>query len=252
MARRSSSTSRAHNVEPRLIRIKVCCIASLAEARAAIAAGARAIGLVSQMPSGPGVISEASIGKIAAAVGSAASTFLLTSLQDPERIIAQHHRCKTSTLQLVDALPRGAYRELRLALPGVSLVQVIHVRDDACVAEAASIAADVDALLLDSGNPSLHTKELGGTGRTHNWDLSAAIVAAVGVPVYLAGGLNGANVGEAIVRVRPYGVDLCTGVRTHGRLDPDKLATFVAAVRSSPAGSNSAGSKSAIDRDASM
>jgi phosphoribosylanthranilate isomerase len=215
-------------------RIKICCIASIDEARMAIAAGADAVGLVSHMPSGPGVIAEERIAEIALAVRGAASTFLLTSLQDPQQIIAQHRRCATTTLQLVDELPHGAHAHLRQALPDVTLVQVIHVVDEASVLDAVAIAPHVDALLLDSGNPSLNVKELGGTGRTHDWDLSAQIVAMVGVPVFLAGGLNPANVTDAIARVRPFGVDLCSGVRTDGRLDPAKLARFVAAVRTNP------------------
>jgi len=218
-------------------RIKICCIASIDEARAAIAAGADAVGLVSQMPSGPGVIADALIAEMAAAVRGAASSFLLTSLQDPRQIVAQHRRCATTTLQLVDELRSGAHAHIRQALPDVSLVQVIHVVDEASVLQAVSVAPHVDALLLDSGNPSLRVKELGGTGRTHDWDLSAQIVASVGVPVFLAGGLNPGNVAEAIARVRPFGVDLCSGVRTDGRLDAAKLARFVAAVRTNPAGS---------------
>ena len=220
---------------PEVTRIKICCIASVAEARAAIAAGADAVGLVSHMPSGPGVIAEELIAEIATAVRGAASTFLLTSLQDPRQIVAQHRRCPTTTLQLVDDLPDGAHAHLRQALPDVTLVQVIHVVDEVSVLEAAAVAPHVDALLLDSGNPSLRVKELGGTGRTHDWDLSAQIVATVGVPVFLAGGLNPANVAQAIARVRPFGVDLCSGVRTGGRLDPAKLARFVTAVRTNPA-----------------
>jgi phosphoribosylanthranilate isomerase len=218
-------------------RIKICCIASVAEARMAIAAGADAIGLVSQMPSGPGVIADELIAEIAAAVRGAVSTFLLTSLQDPLQIATQLRRCATTTLQLVDELPDGAHAQLRRELPDVSLVQVIHVVDEASVLEAVAIAPHVDALLLDSGNPSLRVKELGGTGRTHDWDLSAQIVASVGVPVFLAGGLNPGNVAEAIARVRPFGVDLCSAVRTDGRLDPAKLARFVAAVRTNPVAS---------------
>lgn len=212
--------------------IKICCIASVAEAHLALAAGANALGLVSQMPSGPGVIEEQLIAQIAGAI--AARTFLLTSLQDAASIVAQHRRCRTSTLQLVDALPDGAHAQLRRELPGVELVQVVHVVDDASIDAAVRAAPYVDALLLDSGNPQLRVKELGGTGRTHNWDLSAAIVAAVRLPVYLAGGLNAENVAHAISRVRPFGVDVCSGVRAHGRLDAEKLARFVAAVRNFP------------------
>jgi phosphoribosylanthranilate isomerase len=66
--------------------------------------------------------------------------------------------------------------------------------------------------------------------RVHDWPTSAAIVRASPVPVFLAGGLTAANVGAAIARVRPFAVDVCSGGRTDGRLDPAKLRAFVAAV----------------------
>ena len=212
-------------------RIKICCIASHAEARLAIDAGADALGLVSAMPSGPGPIEEALIAEIAARVPPPIATFLLTCHQSAQAIIAQHRRCRTTTIQIVDSLPDGSYAELRDALPGIALVQVIHVSGPPSIAEAESIAPHVDALLLDSGNPALATKELGGTGRVHDWDISRRIREAVDIPVFLAGGLRAYNVRQAIERVQPFAVDLCTGVRTNGALDPDKLRAFIAAAR---------------------
>jgi phosphoribosylanthranilate isomerase len=212
-------------------RIKICCIKSVAEARAAVAHGADALGLVSAMPSGAGIISdERLIPEIAAAAPPPVATFLLTSLTDTDAIIAQHHRCRTSTIQLVDALTRGTHADLRAGLPGIRIVQVIHVLDDASVAEALAVAPHVDALLLDSGNPKLAVKELGGTGRTHNWSLSRRIVEECGRPVFLAGGLRPDNVAAAWAAVRPWGFDICSGVRTNDHLDEQKLAAFFAAV----------------------
>lgn len=212
-------------------RVKVCCIASVAEAELAIASGAAALGLVSAMPSGPGVIDEDRIAAIAAHVPPTVATFLLTALQDADAIAAQHARCRTSVLQLVDRVEAGEMRKLRAKLPGIRIVQVIHVRDDASVDEARAAAPLADMLLLDSGNHSLAVKELGGTGRIHDWELSARIRAAVAKPVFLAGGLTAANVAQAIARVRPFGVDLCTGVREAGALSAAKLRAFMAAVR---------------------
>ncbi len=208
-------------------RVKICCIQSLDEARLAIRYGAAALGLVSAMPSGPGVIDESRIAAIAAQVPPPIGTFLLTSLQDAEAIIDQQRRCRTNTIQLCDALPADAYPRLRQALPGIALVQVIHVTGPASVDEAVRVAPHVDALLLDSGNPALAVKELGGTGRTHDWALSRRIVERAGVPVFLAGGLRAHNVAEAIARVRPFGVDLCTGVRVNGSLDEARLRAFM-------------------------
>ena len=211
-------------------RVKICCISSVAEARTAIAAGADAIGLVSAMPSGPGVIDEDLIAEIAVAAPPAIGTFLLTSEVEPAAIVAQQRRCGVNTIQLCDAPGAGAYPLLREALPGIALIQVIHVRSEADVAEAIGAAVLVDGLLLDSGNPAGRVKELGGTGRVHDWALSRRIVAGAPCPVFLAGGLNADNVAEAIRHVRPYGVDLCTGVRTEDALDPAKLTAFMAAV----------------------
>lgn len=210
--------------------VKICCISSVDEAMLAIAAGASALGLVSWMPSGPGVIEEALIGEIAASVPPRVATFLLTAHQQTEAIVAQHARCRTTTIQLVDAVPVAELQALRRALPGVRLVQVIHVTGPGSVEEATAVAGHVDALLLDSGNPALAVKELGGTGRTHDWALSRRIVDRVAVPVYLAGGLNPDNVAAAVAAVRPFGLDLCSSVRRDGRLDPAKLGAFFGAL----------------------
>jgi phosphoribosylanthranilate isomerase len=215
-----------------LPRVKICCINSVEEARTAIRCGASAIGLVSAMPSGPGVIPEETIARIAAIVPPAVSSFLLTSKQDAPAIIAQQRRCGTNTIQICDRLAARHYRELRAALPGISLVQVIHVRDRESLQEALEAALYVDAILLDSGNQSLPVKELGGTGRMHDWTISREIRERVGVPVFLAGGLNAGNVREAIESVGPFGVDVCSGVRTDGRLDEVKLTNFFCAIRS--------------------
>ena len=212
-------------------RVKVCCIASVEEARLAIRLGAAAIGLVSEMPSGPGVIPEPLIAEIAAAVPPAIGTFLLTCRQTAGEIIAQQRRTRVNTLQICDDLAEGALRELRTALPGISLVQVIHVDGDAAVARAAAVAPFVDAILLDSGNQRLAVKELGGTGRRHDWTISRRIREQADVPVYLAGGLQAGNVAEAIATVGPFALDVCSGVRTEGRLDAARLEAFFAAVR---------------------
>jgi phosphoribosylanthranilate isomerase len=157
------------------------------------------------------------------------ATFLLTSLQDANAIVAQQRRLRTTTVQICDRLPVGAYETLRAALPGIGLVQVVHVTGPESVIEARDVASFVDALLLDSGNQSLPVKELGGTGRRHDWGVSRRIREAVDVPIFLAGGLRPENVAEAIRDVGPFGLDLCTGVRTGGALDEAKLAAFVGA-----------------------
>jgi phosphoribosylanthranilate isomerase len=210
-----------------ITRIKICCISNEEEARVAIEYGASAIGLVARMPSGPGPISDELIRQIAKMVPPPVASFMLTSETSVKGIIEHHHRTETNTIQIVDALAIGTYSEMKKALPSVKIVQVIHVTDENSVEEAISISEMVDAILLDSGNPKLKIKELGGTGRVHNWKLSRQICERSECPVFLAGGLNPDNVKQAIEEVRPFAVDVCSGVRTDGKLDKKKLELFI-------------------------
>jgi phosphoribosylanthranilate isomerase len=212
-------------------KVKICCISSIEEAKLAIKYGASALGLVSAMPSGPGPISEEMIAEIVPYVSNGIDTFLLTSKQDADSIIAQQRKTKVNTLQLVDVISIEVYKQLRKELPKIKLVQVIHVTGEESIAEAKSVAQYVDKILIDSGNPNLKVKELGGTGRKHDWNISKKIVEAVNVPVFLAGGLNPDNVREAIELVHPYGVDVCSGVRTNGKLEEEKLKRFIYEVK---------------------
>ncbi|MEM7268019.1 MAG: phosphoribosylanthranilate isomerase [Pseudomonadota bacterium] len=212
-------------------RVKICCIQSVAEAELAVSAGASLLGLVGAMPSGPGPIGDDAIAEVCRWAPPGVETVLLSSETTAEGLAAHAARTRPSVLQIVDAPEAGAYEALRAADPGLKLCQVIHVEDEGAIAEAVAIAPQVDALLLDSGRPSAAVKELGGTGRAHDWSVSAQLVAAVDCPVFLAGGLKPENVAEAVQTVRPYGLDLCTGVRADDKLDADKLAAFMQAVR---------------------
>ncbi|MFH0882018.1 MAG: phosphoribosylanthranilate isomerase [bacterium] len=213
-------------------RIKICCIQSAEEAALAIRYGADALGLVSAMPSGPGPIPEARIAEIIATVPPGISTFLLTSKTKFEDILEQHVRTGASTLQLCSRVDPEVRRAIHKVIPWVKVVQVIHMAGEASVEEALEVAETTDAILLDSGRPDADIPTLGGTGKVHDWSLSRRIVDNVDVPVFLAGGLNPNNVAEAIRTVQPFGVDICTGIRTDYHLDESKLAPYVAAIHS--------------------
>jgi phosphoribosylanthranilate isomerase len=213
-----------------MIRLKICCIGSIEEAKTAINFGASAIGMVAKMPSGQGVINDELIAEIAKTVPPPVATFLLTSETSSSGIINHYRKVNTNTIQIVDELKKGTYRDIKENLPGVKIVQVIHVLNEKSIDEALKVSEKVDVLLLDSGNPNLAVKELGGTGRTHNWTISRKIVEQSKVPVFLAGGLNAENVREAIEIVQPFGVDVCSGVRTDEKLDHKKLEAFFRAV----------------------
>jgi len=205
------------------VKVKICCISSIEEAALAIAHGAAAIGLVGRMPSGPGIITDELIQSIAKTVPPPIESFLLTSETTAEKVIEHHKKVNTTTIQIVDALSGREYHKIRESIPHVKLVQVIHVLDENSIQEAIEISEFVDAILLDSGNPNLSTKVLGGTGKTHNWDISKKIRENISIPTYLAGGLNKDNVRDAIEHVEPFGIDLCSSVRTNGQLDERKL-----------------------------
>jgi phosphoribosylanthranilate isomerase len=214
-------------------RVKICCICSLEEAWTAINHGASALGLVSEMPSGPGVIPEALIADIASRIPPFVTSVLLTSKREPTKIVEQQRRCGTNAIQICDDLDPEALDEVAVALPGIDIIKVIHVQGEDSVEEAEAVSPFVDGILLDSGSKEGSVVELGGTGRTHNWDISWRIVEAVDVPVILAGGLDPGNVAEAIKHVRPFAVDVCSGVRTGGNLDSEKLRSFMSRVWSS-------------------
>ena len=213
-------------------RVKICCISSVEEARLAIHAGADALGLVGKMPSGPGPIDDDLILTIAKTIHPPVSSFLLTSEQSANGIIDHLNRTHVNTVQIVDELMEGTYRQIRDALPHLRIVQVIHVTGEESIEQALQVNEFVDAILLDSGDPKGKIKTLGGTGNTHNWSISKKIVESLTIPVFLAGGLHSNNVAEAIAAVLPFGVDVCSGVRTDGRLDPGKLNAFIRAVHS--------------------
>jgi phosphoribosylanthranilate isomerase len=213
-------------------RIKICCISSVEEARIAIDHGADALGLVGKMPNGPGPIPDWLIAEIVKKIHPPVASFLLTSKQSSEEIIYHVKKADTNTVQIVDELTAGTYSDIRAALPYLKIVQVIHVINEESIDEALRISKETDAILLDSGNPKGTVKTLGGTGNVHNWDISREIVKQVKIPVFLAGGLHAGNVLQAMEKVQPFGVDICSGVRTEGKLDPYKLSKFIKTVQS--------------------
>ena len=167
------------------VRIKVCCIQSVDEATLAISNGAHAIRLVSQMPSGSGfMIHDQDIREIVQAIPQTCSTVLLTSEDDPAKIIEHQRATRANTLQLLGPIKPERVRDLREALPIISLTKVVSVIDATAIDEALSFSKAVDALLLDS--KVIH-REGGGTGLTHDWSISRQIVEVSPLPVWLAG-----------------------------------------------------------------
>lgn len=209
-------------------RIKICCISSVEEARQAVLAGADALGLVSEMPSGPGVIEDDLIRQIAQSTPPPVGTFLLTQRKSATDIAEHVEYCGTNAVQVVNHIDPDEWRELVKRLPrAIRRVQVVHVEGGEALDMIEPYAPFVHAFLLDSGKPSASGQELGGTGRTHDWEVSAQFVKMSPKPVFLAGGINAANVQQAISTVQPFGVDLCTSVRVDDKLSPTRLLEFI-------------------------
>ncbi len=207
--------------------IKVCCIRSAEEARCAAAAGATYVGLVGEMPSGPGPIGDDAIRDIVAEAPAHVTTVLLTSRTEPEGIADHVVSTGVAAVQIVSRVDAGVRRRLRELVPSTPVLQVVHVEGPEAVEVALAAAEAADFVLLDSGRPSAGTPELGGTGRPHDWTVSREIVRRLEVPVLLAGGLAPFNVTAAVRAVRPAGVDACSGLRSpDGRLDEAALRDF--------------------------
>lgn len=189
-------------------------------------AGADLLGLVGPMPGGPGVLTPAEARAIASGFDGPARPVLLTSSETAEDIARDASDAGVSSVQVVRHIPVGDARTLGES--GLHYMQVIHVEDTASVDLIDLYAEHCDAFLLDSGTPA--TGVLGGTGAVHDWALSAEVVRRSPRPVWLAGGLTPANVGEAMARVRPDGLDVCSGLRRAGRLDAGLLRDYMQAI----------------------
>jgi phosphoribosylanthranilate isomerase len=214
-----------------MTRIKICCIKNIDEANLAIRLGVSALGLVSEMPSGPGVITEEEIADIVKHLPPYIGSNLLTCKTEYDQIAKQLLKCKTNTVQIVDRIGKDVYTKLRDNFPSTKIIQVIHVSNEDSIKEAVQISAYVDGILLDSGNQNLKIKVLGGTGKVHDWTISKKIRESISVPLILAGGLNSENVAVAINAVKPYAVDVCSGVRKDDKLDETKLLNFIREVK---------------------
>lgn len=209
------------------LRVKICCMASVEEAGMAAAAGADLVGMVGPMPSGAGVVDLGTARRVAEGAPPWVTPVLLSSGETAAAIAAEVAACPVRCVQVVRHVLPEVHAELGRRLPGLRRIQVVHVEGPEALELIGRYAGCVDAFLLDSGRPA--AKELGGTGRTHDWRVSAEFVRRSALPVFLAGGLRPGNVAEAIATVRPFGVDLCSGVRTRNRLDGAKLDAFMAA-----------------------
>ncbi len=208
------------------VRVKVACIRNPEEARRAVSFGAAAIGMAAETAAGGPHLTQTEITEIVASIPKSIGTFLMTTRRSPVELAELARSAGVNTIQLWDVPEPEAYSHLRSAVPGISIVQSIPVVDEGAIEQAVQVSSRVDALLLDSAHRSVPVRWEEQHGRTHDWQVSRRIAEAVDVPVILSGGLTARNVADAIRAVRPYGVEVCTGVRTRGALDTTLLVQF--------------------------
>ena len=197
----------------------------------AIEAGVDAVGFVCAEPASIRTIKKIDAASIAATIPPPINSFVLNSETTASEIAEVVRLVKAHTVQVVSDIGPNESEELARLIPSTHRVQVIHIQSKGDLQLIDRYAPFVHAFLLNSGKSTGDGPISGGTGRVHDWSLSAQFVQQSPLPVFLAGGLSAENVGRAIRTVRPFGVDLCSGARSKGRLDPDKLTAFVQAVR---------------------
>lgn len=211
------------------MRVKICGNRTVDDIRTAVNAGADAVGLIV----GARHVSEddvpvAEAAQLLAHIPVFVTAVLVTHLQTCSEILPIHHRVPAQAIQLHDWVAPKELARLREALPSVRLIGAVHVTSSQAVHVARREAGRVDAVLLDS-----RTEErIGGTGMVHDWSISAEIVRNATKPVILAGGLTPDNVAEAIATVRPFAVDVNSGVDdVNGNKDAEKVEHFIRAAR---------------------
>ena len=215
--------------------IKICGLKTYDEARLALDAGATAFGfLVALNYETADRISPEIAADIIGKLPKTAETVIVTHLTDPDKAADLARYTGAHTLQVHGDMRPAGVRQLVALAPSLRLIKAVHVSGPDSLETAAAYADIAHALLLDTRTAD----RLGGTGRTHDWSISAQIVTAVPVPVYLAGGLTPDNVQRAIETVRPAGVDVNSGVKdSAGGKDRRKVGLFVSRALGALAGS---------------
>ena len=208
-----------------MIRVKICGNRTIEEAFMAVRAGADAVGLiVGTRYKTEDELDAHTASEILTALPPYISAVLVTHLISADEVMEIHQRVPTAVIQLQNDIILREITKIKKRLPHVKLIKAIHVENMSAIEIAKSFASYVDALLVDSRTED----RIGGTGMTHDWGISSKIVLQINKPVILAGGLNPSNALEAIRQVRPFGVDVNSGVEFEdGKKDPKKINDFV-------------------------
>lgn len=205
-----------------MVRVKICGVTNHTDLRAVERAGADAVGVIAGVPvDSPRAVSLDAAAELLGAAPPFLTTTLVTMPESVEKAVEAAETVDPDVLQLHTDSPPAELRSIREAITG----KLVAVVDAAEPERVRTIAPAVDGVLIDS----IDDDGGGGTGETHDWDATSEVVSTLDVPVILAGGLTPDNVAVAVGTVRPFAVDVATGVeRSGGRKDHDAVRAFVA------------------------
>ena len=221
-----------------MTRAKVCGLTTALDLRAAVDAGADAVGVVAAVPvDSPREVSVETARDLLASAPPLVSSVLVTMPETAERAVELADSVAPDVLQLHGDLPVGDVAYVA-ANTDVDVLKAVDATDGG----AGRYDDVVDALLVDS----VGEDGGGGTGRTHDWNATREFAASVDSPVVLAGGLTPENVGDAVEAVDPFAVDVASGVEVApGEKDHDAVREFVA--NATGAGAAATGEAEAVD-----
>jgi phosphoribosylanthranilate isomerase len=204
-----------------LTRIKICGVRTVEDAMKCVDSGADAVGML--LAPSPRRIPAEQARDIVESLPPFVTPVIVMMPSAAEEAIEAARAISPGALQLQGDEPPEMLVKIKRALPGVRLIKAVHVGGGDELVKARLYENVADAILLDTVSP-----ERGGSGQTHDWSVSKKVVASIKKPVVLAGGLTPYNVAGAIKAVRPYAVDVASGVEAEGRIkDMALINTFI-------------------------
>jgi phosphoribosylanthranilate isomerase len=207
-------------------RAKICGIRDAGARDVAVAAGADAVGFVVEISRSKRSIDRGEARGLIQGLPPFVSSVIVVEPQSAAEAANLALDTGADVIQINDSLSFEDMATLKNMVPA-RLVATVPASPGG-LNHARQMTRVADALLIDS----FEGGKLGGTGTVHDWNLSSDLVRNVDVPLILAGGLDPENVAEAIEKVRPYAVDVSSGVETDGAKDPEKIKAFLKEVKS--------------------
>ena len=219
------------------VEVKICGITNGEDARAAVAAGADYIGVIVEIEGSPRSVSIDAAQRIISSVTAPSVLLLEKQILD---VIEIADELTPSAVQLIGRIEYSAIEHVRAHIV-CAVWKTLQIPQRECDEGSVSAinrqiedyrAAGVDAIVLDTLVQHRGLIKKGGTGQTCDWNIARAIVASAALPIFLAGGITPHNVREAVMAVRPQGIDVSSGVELRpGKKDPDKIQQLIQTVR---------------------